>query len=83
MDECGLFFTGHPALKSEGAVEKILSNTANCSNGSVCCKRFLSILLSIILLVVYSITSYKLGEDGHKFVAGINSIYILAADIMY
>eukprot|EP00826_Nyctotherus_ovalis_P010998 TRINITY_DN12871_c0_g1_i2.p1 TRINITY_DN12871_c0_g1~~TRINITY_DN12871_c0_g1_i2.p1 ORF type:complete len:215 (-),score=51.80 TRINITY_DN12871_c0_g1_i2:13-657(-) len=78
LDEFVLFFTSHPSLKTEGALDQILRNSVNFTANRFFCLRLLMALLSVITLVVYCVTSYNLSEDGHKLVATINSIYILS-----
>jgi len=83
LDEFVLFFTSQPSLKTEGALEQILCNSVKFTSQRVFCKRVLMGLLSLLTLIIYSITSYNLSEEGHKLVPTINSIYIFILDIMY
>lgn len=83
LDEFVLFFTGHPSLRTEGALEQILRNSTSFTTNRFFCLRILMAALSVITLVVYSVTSYHLSEDGHKLVATINSLYIFIFDVLY
>lgn len=82
MDEFVVFFIGQPSFEIEGALPKILDNSVNFTSLQVRLKRVGLLLLAIATLAVYSVTSYILSDNGHKFVAIINSIFIVILDLL-
>jgi len=82
MDEFVVYFIGCPSFEVEGALPKILENSINFTTLQVELKRYWNLFLAFITLVIYSITSYILTDNGHKCVAIVNSVFIIVLDIL-
>ncbi|MDR3548113.1 MAG: hypothetical protein P4M11_07610 [Candidatus Pacebacteria bacterium] len=91
LDEFVLYFTDSAgpsksvvlSRASGNALNTIISSSVSYSWASVRIKRFFMLFLALAALGVYSGTSYRLADEGHKMVATIDSIFIVVFDLMY